>query len=242
MAGVSTVVSARNLVRRIYLALMHERPGRRRLGLLLAVSLFLTCVAIQAMWWNPLGLLVLEPVSRETVVWVIYAAGAAAAVATTLVGLRRKLAVALSALVVMFSLLVTGVVALNRHLYSDAEPGFEAVATAVAAGTDDGRFEVVTTTYRGDEDADFWYEEWHVESRAGLLSRRGDFFIAVLDHPLDDPGIRMESVTFKGDRAVEMRTSDGRQWTVAFDPGSMRVSHWLRSCDEEGGLCWNPLS
>jgi hypothetical protein len=91
----------RSLAGRIHLAVMHERPGRRRLGLVLAVASAVVCVAIQAMWWNPLGLLVLEPVSDENVVLSVYA--------------------------------------------------------------------------------------------------------------------------------------------VAFDPGPMRVSHWLRSCDEEGGLCWMPV-
>jgi hypothetical protein len=230
-----------SLMGRLSLAVLHERRGRRRAGYALAAVLVIGWTAVQAAWVNPFRLLVLEPVSGETVVFVIYGAAAGLAVATMLVGLRRRLGIALAAVTVALSMLVAGVVVLNRHLYADDEPGFRQVSEQVVTRSPDGRFEVVTTAQRGDEDADFWFEEYHVESRAGLLSRRSDF-IAVLDHPLDNPGLRVEEVRFTADRAIQLRTSDGRQWTVAFDPGSLRVSHWLRSCDEAGGLCWQPLT
>jgi hypothetical protein len=230
-----------SLLHRVVGAVLHERRGRRRAGYLLAALLVIGCAAVQAAWVNPFRLLVLEPVSDENVVFVVYATAAALAVATALVGLRRRLGVALAAVTVSLSLLVTGVVVLNRHLYADDEPGFRQVSEDVAVRSPDGRFEVVTTSQRGDEDADFWFEEYHVESREGLWSRRSDF-IAVLDHPLDKPGLRIDAVRFAGDHAIELETSDGRQWTVAFDPGSLRVSHWLRSCDEAGGLCWLSLT
>ena len=117
-----------------------------------------------------------------------------------LVGLRRRLALGLSTVIVSLSMLVAGVVALNRHLYSDDEPGFRQTSRSVAATSSDGRFEVVTTVHRGDGDADFWYEEYHVESRQGLWSRRSDF-LAVLDHPLDNPGPRIDTVRFAAGRA-----------------------------------------
>jgi hypothetical protein len=236
---VSQVISL-PLTGRLVRAVLHERRGRRRAGYALAAVLVVGCAAVVAAWLNPFRLLVLEPLSDETVVFVIYGAAAGLAVVTMLVGLRRRLGVALSAATVALALLVTGVVVVNRHLHADDEPGFRRVSEAVVGRSPDGRFEVVTTSQRGDEDADFWFEEYHVESRQGLWSRRSDF-IAVLDHPLDDPGPRIDEVRFAGDRAIELRTSDGRQWTVAFDPGSLRVSHWLRSCDEAGGLCWFPL-
>jgi hypothetical protein len=227
------------LARALMNAVMHERRGRRRAGCALAAVLVVGWALVQAAWLNPTRLLVLEPLSDETVTLAIHAAAAALAVAAMLVGLRRPLALSLSTVVVSLSLLVAGVVVVNRHLYSDAEPGFRQTSEAVAATSPDGRFEVVTTVHRGDGDADFWYEEYHVESRAGLWSRRSDF-LAVLHHPLDDGGPRVGSVRF-GDGAVELSTSDGRQWTIPFDPDEVQVSEWLSMCDDRGTLCQGPL-
>jgi hypothetical protein len=228
----------RSLVTRLVGAVAHERRGRRRAGYALAAVLVAGWAVVQVAWLNPWRLVVLDPVSAGNVVLTVWAVAAALAVVTTLVGLRRRWGVPLASAGVALSLLVTGVVVLNRHLH--AEPGFRQVSGAVVTTSPDGRFEVVTTTYRGDGDADFWYEEYHVESRQGLWSRRSTFF-AVLDHPLDAPGPRIASVRFTGGRAVELTTSDGRQWTVPLNPDTVEVSHRLDTCDDDGGLCWGPI-
>jgi hypothetical protein len=226
-------------VRAVMHAVMHERRGRRRAGCALAAVLVVGWAFVQAAWLNPWRLLVLEPLSDENVTLAVHAIAVALAVAAMLVGLRRPLALSLSTVVVSLSLLVAGVVVVNRHVYSDAEPGFRRTSAAVAATSPDGRFEVVTTTHRGDRDADFWYEEYHVESRQGLWSRRSDF-LAVLHHPLDDEGPRIGSVRFS-DGAVELSTSDGRRWTVPFDPDAVQVSEWVHGCDDGEGLCQGPV-
>lgn len=229
-------VSPARLVR----AVTHERPGRRRAGYVLAAVLVVGWVLVQAAWLNPWRLLVLYELSDEVVTRTIWAVAVGAGVVTVLVGLRRRWAVPLAAVTVSLALLVAGAVVLNRHLYAADEPGFRQASETVVTTSPDGRFQVVTTSHRGDGDADFWYEEYHVESRRGMWSRRSDFFV-VLDHPLDAPGPRVGSVAFTGGRTIELTTSDGRQWTVALDPDAVEVSHRLWSCDDASGLCWEPV-
>lgn len=219
---------------------LHERPRRRWAGVALAVLLVVYWGAVQVAWQNPRRLIVLKPLSYERVTWVIVGVAVALALATMLVGLRRKLALVLSAVALVPVLLVTGVVVVGRALHADADPGFEKVAEAVVGRSDDGRFRLVSGTYRGDEDADFWYEEYHVESAAGARSRTSDFF-AVLDHPLQGDSPRITEARFAGERAIEVTTSDGRRWTFAFDPDEVQVSHWLRNCDDRDDLCWTPI-
>jgi len=131
-----------------------------------------------------------------------------------------------------------------------ASYGLVRVADAVADDTDrpvrlalsaDGRYEAVERTIRAG--SDHLCREVRLRSRAGIRSRESARPVAVLWYPKPDPprAARVPTVTatrFRGRRALEFTTSDGRTWTVTFDPRTLAADRALGRCGSAGCLCW----
>jgi len=105
----------------------------------------------------------------------------------------------------------------------------------VVAVSADGRMEVVGFGV-GSDDSDGGANEYRLRSRAGLLSRESPRELACMADWAGSSQIKVSQVRFTSDREVDLHTSDGAAWTIAFDPRSLTPAHKVSNCVDGGSL------
>jgi hypothetical protein len=181
--------------------------------------------------WNPWRYTHLMPLEGERVLQVLLAVvpvllGGALVLAVPARGDARITAVCLTALLVAVAVAVAPA---GGSLVSFFAPVTHGPAHVVALSAD-GRLEVAWMGVA--DDSDSGAVEYRIRSRAGLLSRESTRELACMADWSGSSHIMANEVRFTGDREVELRTSDGALWTIAFDPRTLTPARTLSNCTD----------
>ncbi|MGI5238913.1 hypothetical protein [Dactylosporangium sp. CA-139066] len=215
---------------------MHP-PTHRQRGIagccLVAVAVLAVAIEVYA-HWNPRRYLSLWPVAgvppTVAVVLAVPVLLAATVLLTAPAGRLRTAAVT-----ALLALLVPGCcIGFVKNLFR--HDGYQPVSVFTTAASPDGRWVILGIAYRCTCDSDGYYNEFHLRSRAGWLSREAPHPLAVVGYTVHKPrGQQLEIVriALPGDNTIEMYTNDGALHRTSFDPADLTIADQFEACGEE---------
>jgi hypothetical protein len=109
-------------------------------------------------------------------------------------------------------------------------------STAITARSSDGHWVVVAIRYTSDYDSDVYYDEFHLRSHVGWLSREAPYPLAVVGYTYnknESDQLNVVRIAFRTGSIIEVYTNDGALHTTSFDPASLAIDDQFEQCDDD---------
>ncbi|MDG6110494.1 hypothetical protein Daura_20665 [Dactylosporangium aurantiacum] len=194
----------------------------------------LAAAAVVYVHWNPRRYLSLRPLAELgptiTVALAALVLLAAVVVLAAAPGLRRTV----TASVLLALVLPVGCAGFVKGTYLAEE--WQPRSVDITARSPDGHWIVVAIRYTSHYDSDVYYDEFHLRSRAGLLSREAPHPLAVVGytfHENESDQLDIVRIAFAGSSTIEVHTNDGVVYRTSFNPASLAIEDQFGLCEDD---------
>lgn len=211
-----------------------QPPWRRWLAYSLVAVAVLATAAVVYVQWNPRRYLSLRPLAElGPTITVALAAPVLLASAVLLAATpgRRRTVTASVLLALVLPVGCAGYVK-DEFLAEEWKPR----SIAITARSPDGHWVVVAIRYTSAYASDYYYDEFHLRSHAGWLSREAPRPLAVVGytvHENESDQLNVVRIEFHTGSTIEVYTNDGAVHSTSFDPASLAIDDKFETCDDD---------